>query len=81
MITDKERLAAEIAVGWDVPARVAEDALARWAHNSLEFLRGVLDAAVLRFADAGGRGIAMADEIDMLRVAIAVREIREGHGK
>lgn len=79
MITKRERLAAQDAVGWDLPVHDIGVALEKWEKSSLALMRGTLEAAVERFTGAGGRGVTLADEIDMLRIAIAVREIREGH--
>jgi hypothetical protein len=76
MITTKEHQAAEAAVGWDLPAHDIEVALQKWADTPIEDMRATLLTAVDVFEAHGGRGVALADEIDMLRIAVAVRELR-----
>ena len=80
MITAEERLAARDAVGWDVSEHDIKVALQKWTDSTLDGLRALLDEAVDVFDAAGGRGVVLADEIDMLRIAIAVRETREKRG-
>jgi len=80
MITTKERTAAEEAVGWDLPVHDIMVALQKWSETPLEAMRETLETAVETFNAHGGRGVSVADEIDMLRIAIAVREVRESHG-
>ena len=77
MITTKEHSAAEQAVGWDLPVHDIMVALQKWADTPLEDMRETLETAIDAFTSHGGRGVALADEIDMLRIAIAVREVRE----
>lgn len=80
MITTMEHQAAEQAVGWDLPVHDIKIALQKWSETPLEDMRETLQTAVNTFEACGGRGVALADEIDMLRIAIAVREVRETHG-
>lgn len=80
MITTIEHQAAEQAVGWDLPAHDIKVALQKWSETSLEDMRETLQTSVAAFEAHGGRGVALADEIDMLRIAIAVREVRETNG-
>ena len=77
MVTTKEHSAAEAAVGWDLPVHDIKVALQKWADASLDDMRATLLDAVGLFDAAGGRGVVLADEIDSLRIAIAVREVRE----
>lgn len=79
MVTTQELLAATDAVGWEPPVHDVKVALEKWAGTSLADMRKTLSRSVQRFEDAGGRGVTLADEIDMLRIAVAVRELRE-HG-
>jgi hypothetical protein len=79
MVTTQELLAATDAVGWEPPVHDVKVALEKWADTSLADMRKTLSRSVQRFEDAGGRGVTLADEIDMLRIAVAVRELRE-HG-
>jgi hypothetical protein len=79
VVTTKEHSAAEAAVGWDLPVHDIKVALQKWADMPLEEMKRMLDVAVETFEARGGRGVALADEIDMLRIAVAVREVRE-HG-
>jgi hypothetical protein len=77
MITTKEHQAAEEAVGWDLPVHDIKIALQKWSDTNLTDMKKTLATSVSRFEAAGARGVTLADEIDMLRIAIAVREIRE----
>lgn len=77
MVTTEEHLAAETAVGSDLPVHDVKVALQKWADTPLEDMRATLLDAVGLFDAAGGRGVVLADEIDSLRIAIAVREVRE----
>jgi hypothetical protein len=50
-------------------------AVSRWQSVSTDALRVKLKAAEEKFKDAGGRGVSLADEIDVLRVVIAIRNV------
>ena len=77
MVTIEEHSAAEAAVGWDLPVHDIKIALQKWADTPLADMRETLQAAIDTFEACSGRGVVLADEIDMLRIAIAVREVRE----
>lgn len=77
-MTDEEYRAARDAVGWDVEKREVARAIDAWASKSLGFMHLELQRLEVQFEAAGGRGVEIADTIDQLRMALAVREIREG---
>jgi len=76
-VMDQEREAAEEAVGWGLTAEDVEARLETYAGERTEDLRNRLDSAVEIFDANGHRGIELADEIDGLRIVIAVRDVRE----
>lgn len=76
-IAPHELKAAEESVGWEVIPHDALAALEKWRDATLSDMRLTLERCVARFEGNGARGVAIADEIDMLRIAIAIREMRE----
>jgi len=77
MLSKKERRAAHNAVGGDVLDHDINVAIEKWQDADLISMQKTLGKALDVFTSAGGRGVANADEIDLLRIAIAVREVRE----
>ena len=69
----RAKQAAEDAVGREVTGDEIGEALD--AHNTtpLTDLKAALKAKRQQLADAGGRGVELADEIDCLEVAVAVK--------
>ena len=77
-ISDKQRTAAAEALGYDV----ADDAIQAAIHThhgrhaTLAETKLELEEKEAEFNTAGGRGVELADEIDALRVFIAVSEAK-----
>lgn len=77
-LTKQELVAAREAVGneeYGEPDILR--AVKHWQSVSTDALRAKLAVAEQRqrFKDAGGRGVSLADEIDGLRVVIAIRNV------
>lgn len=80
MATFEECAAAAEAVGWDVTSDEIAQAMDRHGSASMETLKKCLEDRVALFEGNGARGVDLADQIDSLRIAIAVREYREANG-
>jgi hypothetical protein len=80
MATFEECAAAAEAVGWDVTSDEVAEAMTRHGSSSLDTLRKCLEDRETVFDANGARGVELADQIDSLRIAIAVREYREANG-
>ena len=80
MATFEECAAATDAVGWDVTYAEVDVAVETHEGVSLEDLRDDLEGCVTAFEARGGRGVSLANRIDSLRIAIAVREFHEANG-
>lgn len=76
MITDKQRNKVAKALGFaveDIDNVQIINALADVEHESTEALKKSLKAKQTEFKKAGGRGVKLAEEIDSLRIVLAVR--------
>ncbi len=80
MATQAELDAASDAVGWNVDNADVDVVLRGYKNKTLAELRADLEKLNAAFEANGARGVALADELDALRIAIAVRRIREEHG-
>ncbi len=80
MATQAELDAAGDAVGWNVDNADVDVVLRGYKNKTLAELRADLEKLNAVFEANGARGVALADELDALRIAIAVRRIREEHG-
>jgi len=76
----EEHKAAEEAVGWTLTPADIEAAVERWEEVTTPGVRKTLQIAIVAFESTGGRGVELADEIDKMRIALAVRECRENRG-
>jgi prefoldin subunit 5 len=79
MATFDDCAAAAEAVGWDVTTSEVDEALARYK-ATLDELRRSLQTLNDKFEANGARGVDLAEELDALRIAIAVRTYREANG-
>lgn len=80
MATFEECAAAAEAVGWDVTTDEVDQAVSQHKGKSLHGLRNDLQVALLQFEQNGARGVDLANEIDALRIAVAVRAYQEANG-
>jgi hypothetical protein len=77
-ISDKQRAAAAEALGYDVNDEAIQAAIDTHGgrHATLAETKLELEVKEAEFNTAGGRGVELADEIDALRVFIAVSEAK-----
>jgi hypothetical protein len=75
--TDKQRQAVTDALGRKVEDDVIAEAVREYKSLSTRELTRLLQRKEKQFESAGGRGVTLADEIDRLRIARAVREVEE----
>ena len=74
-VTEADCRAASDEMGYDVDADRVEEALANQGSLSLAEAQESLIRAEADFERAGGRGVELAEEIDDLRIIIAVASI------
>lgn len=80
-ITQEMLADAAEATGYDdIDEDRVRDALHEYDGVDTADLKGQLRAAKTKFERAGGRGVALADEIDNMRIAIAARRRRHHYG-
>jgi hypothetical protein len=70
-------LAAEHSCGRLVSATELKDAVAQYAIFSTRELNKLLKDKERTFEDNGGRGVELADDIDSMRMALAVRRVKK----
>ena len=77
-ISDKQRTAAAEASGYDVDNEAIQAAIDthHGRHATLAETKLELEEKEAEFNAAGGRGVELADEIDALRVFVAVSEAK-----
>lgn len=80
MATFEECAAAAEAVGWDITSDEVDAVMRFHGSATLDTLRKCLEDRVAIFEANGARGVDLAEQIDSLRIAIAVREYREANG-
>ncbi len=68
--------AASNVLGYDVEEDRVREALDEHGETPLKALKKALKEKEKTFKDQGGRGVDLADEIDSLRIAIAVRNAK-----
>lgn len=68
--------AASNVLGYDVDEDRVREALDEYGDTPLKALKKALKEREKTFKDQGGRGVDLADEIDSLRIAIAVRNAK-----
>lgn len=64
------------ALGYDVDVARIKEAVSEYEGEVTDDLRKTLRAKESAFEEHGGRGVDLADEIDNLRIAIAVRSAK-----
>ena len=74
-MTDAQRQAATNALGYEVEDAAIQNAVAQWESMDTHALRHHLKGIRLQFDANGGRGIELADEIDSVEIALAVRKV------
>jgi hypothetical protein len=77
-IAEEQREAVAEALGdWNVDDDAIRNAVETHKDKSKAALSRELKQNVRQFKRAGGRGVELADEIDSLRIALAVRSLTE----
>jgi len=76
-LTNEERQAAADVLGYEVEDERIYEALEEWGNMDLTQLREEHAKNCAVFEAQGGRGVELADEIDDMRICIAVFECRE----
>lgn len=77
VVTKAQVEAAGDRLGWDVDREWVEEVVAGYKDVPTQQLKGKLSNAVRKFKELGGRGVELADEIDAMRAALAVRRVKD----